>query len=63
MNSTADKLTGKTNTLAGKLRPEIGKAVGNREMQTRGSIQEAKGTAQQAKGRLKSTFKAIIDKV
>ena len=62
MGSTADKVGGKANELAGKVRQGVGDAINDRDMQAKGLAQEAKGDAQQAKGKAKDAVKNVVDR-
>ena len=56
MNSNSDKLKGSVNTTVGSLREGAGRAVGNRELEAKGSIQKTKGQAQKLSGAVKDTI-------
>ncbi len=62
MGSTADKVKGMANEAAGNVKQVVGKAIGNKEMQAKGVVQERVGEAQQAKGKAKDAVKRVIDK-
>jgi uncharacterized protein YjbJ (UPF0337 family) len=57
MGSTKDKVTGMANEAAGNVKQGVGKAVGNKKLQSEGKIQERKGEAQRAVGKAKSAIK------
>lgn len=57
MGSTADKVTGYTNQVAGNIKQGVGKAVGSEELQVKGAVQDLKGKAQVAVGDVKETVK------
>lgn len=61
MSSTTDKITGKANEIAGKVRQGVGDLIDDREMQAKGVVQKAKGDAQQAKGDAKEKLKDLVD--
>jgi uncharacterized protein YjbJ (UPF0337 family) len=63
MGSTADKIKGQANELAGKAKQGIGEATGSDKLQGEGAMQEAKGHGQQALGNAKETVKDTADKV
>jgi uncharacterized protein YjbJ (UPF0337 family) len=62
MGSTSDKVKGKVNEAAGKVRQAIGRAADNQEEQVKGKIQETKGKAQVAKGEVKDAVKKVVDR-
>ncbi len=57
MGSTADKVTGYANQVAGNIKQGVGKAVGSEELQVKGAVQDLKGKAQVAVGDVKETVK------
>ncbi len=63
MSSATDKIKGKANEMAGKVKQGIGKAVGNDRMRAEGAFQESKGDAQQAIGKGKDAVKKAVDRV
>lgn len=58
MSSTKDKLKGKTNEVAGRVKQASNKP----STRTEGRMQERKGEAQQLKGKAKDNLKDRIDK-
>ncbi len=63
MGSTTDKIKGHTNEVVGKIKRATGKALDDKDLETKGDIQEAKGDAQKAVGRGKEALKDTIDKL
>ncbi|MGL4291699.1 MAG: CsbD family protein [Phreatobacter sp.] len=61
MSSTTDKIKGLATEAAGNVKQAAGKAIGNKEMQIKGAIQERKGEAQQAVGKAKDAVKKVVD--
>jgi uncharacterized protein YjbJ (UPF0337 family) len=57
MGSTADKVTGYANQVAGNIKQGVGKAVGSEELQVKGAVQDLKGKAQVAVGDVKESVK------
>jgi uncharacterized protein YjbJ (UPF0337 family) len=62
MGSTADKVTGMTNEAVGKIKQDVGKAVGSDKLRVEGVGQEAKGDAQKAMGDAKAAAKDAANK-
>ncbi len=62
MSSTTDKAKGLANEAAGNVKQGLGKAIGNKQMEVDGVVQERKGEAQQAVGKAKDSVKKVIDK-
>jgi uncharacterized protein YjbJ (UPF0337 family) len=62
MSSTTDKIKGLANEAAGNIKQVAGKAVGNHELHAEGIVQERKGEAQQAVGKVKDAVKQVVDK-
>jgi len=48
MSSTTDKIKGMANEAAGAVKQSAGKAVGNPNLEVKGTLQKGKGEAQQA---------------
>ncbi|RWX77228.1 CsbD family protein [Neorhizobium lilium] len=63
MGSTSDKIAGKGNELAGKVKQATGDVTGNDKLRAEGAAQELKGDAQQAKGKVKDTAKGVVDRL
>ena len=61
MSSTTDKVKGKANEMAGKVRKAAGDAMNDPEMEADGAAQEGKGKLQQAKGDAKDAIKKVVD--
>jgi uncharacterized protein YjbJ (UPF0337 family) len=57
MNSSTDKVKGKTNEAIGNVKQGVGKAIGSDKLQVEGKIQEIKGKGQQAIGAVKDAVK------
>ncbi|MDE1168922.1 MAG: CsbD family protein [Pseudomonas sp.] len=57
MSGTKDKVKGMANEAVGNVKQGIGKATGNDKMRAEGVVQEAKGDAQQVKGKVKDAVK------
>ena len=62
MSSTTDKIKGMANEAAGAVKQSAGKAVGNPNLEVKGTLQKGKGEAQQAVGKAKDAAKKVIDK-
>ncbi|MBY0559758.1 CsbD family protein [Hyphomicrobium sp.] len=63
MGSTADKVSGYANEVAGNIKKNLGKAVGSDKMRVEGALQELKGEAQVEVGKAKATVKDGANKV
>ena len=63
MSSTTDKIKGVANQVGGKIKEEVGEAVGNERMQGEGMAQQIKGKVQQKVGEAKSTIKDAADEI
>jgi uncharacterized protein YjbJ (UPF0337 family) len=50
------------NEAAGAVKQSAGKAVGNPNLEVKGTLQKGKGEAQQAVGKAKDAVKKVIDK-
>lgn len=61
MSSTTDKVKGMANEAAGNVKQGIGKAIGDKQMEVEGIVQERKGEAQQAVGKAKDSVKKMVD--
>jgi uncharacterized protein YjbJ (UPF0337 family) len=61
MSSMTDKAKGVANEASGNVKQGFGKAIGNKQMEIEGTIQERKGEAQQAMGKAKDTVKKLVD--
>lgn len=61
MGSTADKVSGYANQVAGTVKEGVGKAVGSEELQVKGAVQDLKGKAQVAVGETKEEIKKGAD--
>ena len=62
MSGTTDKIKGMANEAAGAVKQSVGKAVGNPNLEVKGTLQKGKGEAQQAVGKAKDAVKKVIDK-
>jgi uncharacterized protein YjbJ (UPF0337 family) len=62
MGSISDKITGAANQAVGNIKQGVGKAIGDKQMETDGVVQEIKGEAQQAVGKAKDAVKKVVDK-
>ncbi|HZL70038.1 MAG TPA: CsbD family protein [Candidatus Limnocylindrales bacterium] len=51
-----DKIEGTAKTLAGKIKEEAGKAVGNPRLEAKGDCDQIKGSAQKKVGEIKKVF-------
>lgn len=63
MGSGTDKIKGVANQAGGKIKEEVGEAVGNKKMQGEGMAQQVKGKAQQKIGEAKSSIKDAADDI
>jgi uncharacterized protein YjbJ (UPF0337 family) len=63
MSGNTDKAAGIANEAAGKIKQDVGKAVGSEKLKGEGAGQEAKGDAQQLKGDAKNAVKDGANKV
>ncbi|MCX7324567.1 MAG: CsbD family protein [Hyphomicrobiales bacterium] len=61
MGSINDKITGAANQAAGNVKQSLGKAIGDKQMETDGIVQDIKGDAQQAIGKAKDALKKVVD--
>jgi uncharacterized protein YjbJ (UPF0337 family) len=61
MSSTTDKVKGMANEAAGNVKQGVGKAIGDKQMEANGVVQERKGEAQQAVGKAKDSVKKLVD--
>ena len=55
-SSTQDKIEGSAKTLAGKIKEEAGKAVGNPRLEAKGDCDQIEGNAQKKVGEIKKVF-------
>ena len=62
MSSSTDKIKGMANEAAGNIKQAAGKAVGNDRLHAEGIVQERKGEAQHAVGKVKDAVKKVVDK-
>jgi uncharacterized protein YjbJ (UPF0337 family) len=62
MGSTADKVSGLANEVAGKAKQGVGSLVGSDKLKTEGAAQELKGDAQRATGDAKAAVKDAANK-
>ncbi|MEH3091057.1 CsbD family protein [Agrobacterium sp. 22094] len=63
MGSTSDKIAGKANEVAGKVKQGVGSATGNDRMRAEGAAQETKGKVQTAAGKAKDVVKDTVDRM
>ncbi|WP_320199088.1 CsbD family protein [Agrobacterium sp. rho-13.3] len=63
MGSTSDKIAGKANEVAGKVKQGVGSATGNDRLQAEGAAQEVKGKVQTATGKAKDAVKGTVDRL
>ena len=61
MSSTEDKAKGKLNQAAGKVKEEVGDALGDGSMENRGKGQQVKGHVQEATGKIKESLRGKDD--
>jgi uncharacterized protein YjbJ (UPF0337 family) len=61
MGSISDKITGAANQAAGNVKQSVGKAIGDKQMETDGVVQEIRGEAQEAVGKAKDALKKVVD--
>jgi uncharacterized protein YjbJ (UPF0337 family) len=57
MKSNYDKLKGTMNVSAGSLKEGVGKATGDQEMESEGTVQKTKGRAQKLSGAVQDSVK------
>jgi uncharacterized protein YjbJ (UPF0337 family) len=57
MSSTSDKAKGYANKAAGAVKEKVGQATGNEELEAKGDLQQAKGSAQVGLGKAKDAAK------
>jgi uncharacterized protein YjbJ (UPF0337 family) len=55
--STGDKVNNKADELKGKVKEGVGEASGDRELETEGKTDQAKGNLKQAGEKVKDVFK------
>jgi len=58
-----DKVKGKTNEAVGAVRRKAGDVTGNEDMEAKGAAQQGKGKTQQVVGSAKGTVDKAADKV
>ena len=63
MGSTSDKISGKANEVAGKVKQSVGSATGNDRMRAEGAAQETKGKVQSSVGKAKDSVKGAVDRM
>ncbi|MCZ7850393.1 CsbD family protein [Agrobacterium salinitolerans] len=63
MGSTSDKISGKANEVAGKVKKSVGEATGNDELRAKGAAQETKGKVQSSVGKAKDAVKGAVDRM
>lgn len=63
MSSTTDKIKGVANQVGGKIKEEVGGAIGNEQMQVEGIAQKVKGQVQKKIGDAKDAVKNVADDV
>jgi len=63
MGSTPDKVAGKANEVAGKVKKNVGEATGNNELRAKGAAQETKGKVQSSVGKAKDAVKGAVDRM
>ncbi|MGV2166451.1 CsbD family protein [Agrobacterium sp. 16-172Ci] len=63
MGSTSDKISGKANEVAGKVKKSVGEATGNNELRAKGAAQETKGKVQTSVGKAKDAVKGAVDRM
>jgi uncharacterized protein YjbJ (UPF0337 family) len=61
MGSTVDKAKGHANEAIGKAKEKLGAAVGSDEMEAKGIAQNIKGKAQVGIGEAKEATKKVVD--
>lgn len=55
-----DQIKGRGNEAKGKVKEVVGRAVGNKEMETKGAVEKTKGKVQSAYGDVKEDIKDAI---
>ena len=55
-SSTTDKVKGMAKEVAGKVKEETGKAIGNRNLQDRGAAEKVAGKVERKVGEVKKVF-------
>lgn len=63
MSSTTDKIKGVANQVGGKIKEEVGEAVGSKKMEGEGVAQQVKGKVQQKVGEAKDAVKDTADRL
>jgi uncharacterized protein YjbJ (UPF0337 family) len=57
MSSTEDRAKGKINQAAGKVKEEVGDALNDSSLESRGKAQQVKGHVQEATGKIKDSLR------
>ena len=55
-SSTNDKIKGTAKEVAGKVKEETGKAIGNPDLQDRGTVEKTEGKMERKVGEVKQVF-------
>ena len=55
-SSTTDKIKGAAKEVAGKVKEETGKAIGDRDLQARGTAEKVEGKVERKVGDVKKAF-------
>lgn len=63
MSAISDKAKGLANQASGKIKQDVGKAIGDEKLEAKGAGQEVRGKVQQTVGNAKSGVKNVADKV
>jgi uncharacterized protein YjbJ (UPF0337 family) len=63
MSSTTDKIKGVANQVGGKIKEQVGGAIGNDQMQGEGMVQQVKGKVQKKIGDAKDVVKDAADRL
>ncbi|MES5044570.1 CsbD family protein [Rhizobium nepotum] len=63
MGSTSDRIAGKANEVAGKVKKSVGEATGNNQLRAEGAAQETKGKVQSTVGKAKDAVKGAVDRM
>ena len=56
-----DRIEGKTNDVTGRVKRQVGEWTGNEDLQAEGTIDQAKGKAQNAWGKMKDSAREALD--
>jgi uncharacterized protein YjbJ (UPF0337 family) len=62
-DGSVDRVKGHTNEIIGNVKEKVGGAIGDHEMELKGSAQRAEGKSQRVKGEIKKTIDDVADKV